>query len=165
MGVRDMSEVRASVGASTGAIAMTASVVLLVVALGACTAPPTPRVAQPLPPSPIAEPIEFLLGNEVGQFHAVPGSGDATAGVLYRYKLLSHCGLAYPLAWDFDGSFWDPVGGGEPYANPPEGFGYTFDEGTIELVGDDQARYTSSEGVIVDLTRSGDTERRGFLCA
>ena len=157
---------RARAGTSTGAIAVTATSLLLVVALGACTtvSSPSPRQVQSLPPPRIAEPVEYLLGSEQGQFRAVPGSGDAATGVLYRYQLYSHCGLAYPLAWDFDGSFWDPVGGGEPYANPPESIGEGVDDGTIELIGDDEARYTSSGGVIVDLTRSGDTERRGFLC-
>jgi hypothetical protein len=144
--------------------------VVLALVVSACighvegSPPPTPRQAQSLPPPRIAEPIEFLLGSEQGQFRAVPGSGDAAAGVLYRYQLYSHCGLAYPLAWDFDGSFWDPVGGGEPYANPPEGIGSGFDDGTIELTGEDEARYTSSQGLVIPLRRSEDTERRGFLC-
>ena len=39
------------------------------------------------------------------------------------------------------------------------------DEGTIELVSADSARYTASNGLVIELTRSADRERRGVLCA
>jgi hypothetical protein len=135
--------------------------------LAAPTATPTPaetspRPVQPFPSPRIADNVEYPADF---RFRAVPGSGDLTVGVLYAFQLFSHCGLAYPLAWDLDGSFWDPVGDGSPLGTPPEGIGYTFDDGTIELIDDDEARFTSSAGVVVALRRSADTVREGLLCS
>jgi hypothetical protein len=67
-----------------------------------------------------------------------------------RFRLLTHCGLSYPL--EFDGHFWLPT---DPELrrtiNPPEGFASHnyYDHGTIRRVDADTVVYTSSTGVEV----------------
>jgi hypothetical protein len=82
-----------------------------------------------------------------------PNSARVERGVVYRFDLLTHCGLgrSYP---DFDGSFWRFVGhgsGGGP--NAPRGFEDPSDVGTMTLVDRRTAEYRSSLGVEVDFRR------------
>jgi hypothetical protein len=67
-----------------------------------------------------------------------------------KFRLLTHCGLSYPL--EFDDRFWLPVDREfHRTINPPEGFysnGY-FDVGTIRPLGEESLIYTSSTGVEV----------------
>jgi hypothetical protein len=92
------------------------------------------------------------IGN--GQFVFTPQSGRVSLGVPYRITLLTHCGLDWPIAVDFDGSFWDPSGSvGQGTGNPPPGIGNPTDQGIITLVAPDVAEYRSRGGVIVRFNR------------
>jgi hypothetical protein len=67
-----------------------------------------------------------------------------------KFRLLTHCGLSYPL--EFDGRFWLPIDREfHRTINPPEGFysnGY-YDVGTIRRIDEESLIYTSSTGVEV----------------
>lgn len=148
---------------------------LLVLVLTACghgdpeTAPPgrpAPSLplegaAQPLP-SPARTPVD--PGGDPTDSRVIPVSGPAEPGVLYTFVLYTHCGIDYWASWDFDGSFWDVAA---PSASDPRvgELSNPEDHGTIELTSTDSARYTASNGLVIDLTRSADTERRGVMCA
>ena len=79
------------------------------------------------------------------------GSSATVASTERPYRLLTHCGLSYPIK--FDGRFWLPT---DPElrdtVNPPEGFesGGFYDRGTIRRADDDTVIYTSSTGVEVE---------------
>jgi hypothetical protein len=60
-----------------------------------------------------------------------------------------HCGLDFLT--DFDGSFWDPINPNAP--GDPPAFFFNEDQGTMTLVSEDRARYTSSSGEEVSLRR------------
>ena len=138
-----------------------AAAILITLVAGGCGLIGAERSPQPLPARRIADSVTMLQGQD-GMGRAVPGSGAVEQGVLYRLDFYSHCGVYFWVAWDFDGSFWDPVAGTrepsfEQVNNP-------VDHGTIELTAPDQARYTSSSGFVVELQRSSDREREGMLC-
>lgn len=83
-----------------------------------------------------------------------PRSGAVTANTAYRLTIYTHCGLDWPLAVDFDGSFWDPTGdAGQGTDNPPPGFGNPMDHGVIMLVNRDTAIYHSQYGKVVQFHR------------
>lgn len=67
-----------------------------------------------------------------------------------KFRLLTHCGLSYPL--EFDDHFWLPVDRKfRRTINPPEGFysdGY-YDVGAIRRIDQETLIYTSSTGVEV----------------
>jgi len=91
-----------------------------------------------------------------GRFRFFPNSSPVTLGAHYRFSLYTHCGLDWPAAVDFDGSFWDPV---DPAAvsggsgNPPAGFANPIDRGIMTLISPTRARYQSSHGIIVQFGR------------
>src|ERR1700694_5906884 len=94
------------------------------------------------------------VGN--GLFRYFPRSGKASPGVSYQFPLYTHCGLDWPLAMDFDGSFWDPIGPGPVsygYGNPPAGFGNPVDRGTITLISPTLTQYRSSTGAVMQWRR------------
>jgi len=68
-----------------------------------------------------------------------------------NFRLLTHCGLSYPL--EFDKGFWLPVNRKlRRTINPPQGFasdGY-YDKGSIRRIDEDTLIYTSSTGVDVE---------------
>lgn len=107
---------------------------------------------QSLPAAASARPAEPLAN---GQFRFFPGSSPVRLGVRYRLSLYTHCGLDWPVAVDFDGSFWDPVGPSvsDGNGNPPAGFGNPFDAGLMTLISPTSARYQSSAGTIVQFSR------------
>lgn len=140
-----------------------AAVGLAAVALGGCAVAGAPDGPRPLPSPRATDGVTFLEGGPMAR--AVPVSGDAERGVTYRFELYSHCGLGYWAAWDFDGSFWDPWPQvSDDAMNPPDGISNPFDKGTIELIGDDLTRFTSASGIVVELRRSPDQEREGYMC-
>lgn len=77
-----------------------------------------------------------------------PRSGQVEQGVEYRYET-GHCGLTYDL--DFDGSFWRAVNPNRD--KEPPSFFINQDEGYITLVSENEARYESSTGEMVELRR------------
>jgi hypothetical protein len=94
------------------------------------------------------------LGN--GQFRFFPRSGHVTAGVPYQFQLYTHCGLDWPLAMDFDGSFWDPIvvrNASDVGGSPPIGFGNPYDQGTVTLISPTLAQYRSSSGTVLQWSR------------
>jgi hypothetical protein len=102
------------------------------------------------PPISAAEPQD--LGN--GHFRFFPHSGHASVGVPYQFGLYTHCGLDWPLAMDFDGSFWDPNGpASDRSGNPPAGFGNPYDEGTVTLISPTLAQYRSRTGTMLQWNR------------
>lgn len=144
--------------------AILSMIALATMILSACTVAGTDQAPRPLPSPRISDGVTMLDGGPTAR--AVPTSGDAEPGVRYRFTLYSHCGLGYWAAWDFDESFWDPHPPvPDAAADPPDGIGNPLDEGVIELVGDDEASYTSANGIVVELRRSSDSEREGFMCA
>jgi hypothetical protein len=89
------------------------------------------------------------------RFLFFPVSGRVTAGLKYRYVLLTHCGLDYPTGPDFDGSFWDSVDSTQrdKFTNPPGGFAQPEDPGYMILVSADTAEFHSSAGGVARYTR------------
>jgi hypothetical protein len=84
-----------------------------------------------------------------------PVSGPVTAGLKYRYVLLTHCGLDYPTGPDFDGSFWDSEDATQrdELTNPPAGFAAPEDVGYMILVSPNTAEFHSSAGGVARYTR------------
>lgn len=140
---------RALLIAVAGLIAILAAAVIFEIAsAGARALPPQIGAVDPQP-----------VGN--GQFRFFPHSGRVTVGVPYRFQLYTHCGLDYPLAVDFDGSFWDPIGPGpasDGSGNPPTGYGNPFDQGTMTLISPTLTQYTSSGGRVMQFTRHAGPE-------
>jgi hypothetical protein len=89
------------------------------------------------------------------RFLYFPVSGHVTAGLKYRFVLLTHCGLDYPTGPDFDASFWDAVESTQRnrLANPPSGFAQPEDVGYMILVTPDSAEFHSSAGGVARYTR------------
>jgi hypothetical protein len=104
---------------------------------------------RPLPP-PVGSPASQDLGN--GQFRFFAHSGRATVGVPYQFQLYTHCGLDFPPAMDFDGSFWDPIGAG-PASDRPSSFDNPYDQGVITLISPTLAQYRSSTGTVMQWRR------------
>lgn len=89
-----------------------------------------------------------------GRYIYTPRSGRVSLNVAYRMTIFTHCGLDWPIAVDFDGSFWDPTGdAGQGTGNPPAGFGNPTDPGVMTLVGIDTATYRSQHGKVVQFQR------------
>lgn len=80
-------------------------------------------------------------------------SPSAITGVDYPIAIYSHCGLDR-ARFDFDGSFWMAIGEtSDDAGNPPDGYDNPYDGGTIRLLPDGTAEYTSSGGVRLPLDR------------
>ncbi len=108
-------------------------------------------VVRDLPPATASIPAQ-AVGN--GQYRFVPHSAHVTPGVRYRFQLYTHCGLDYPVAVDFDGSYWDPAGtASDGNGNPPPGYGNPFDNGIMTLISPTSARYQSPNGMVMNFTR------------
>jgi hypothetical protein len=81
-------------------------------------------------------------------------SGAAALGVSYHLKIYTQCGLASWGSPDFAGSFWDSVGPNDDgNGNPPPGVGNPFDQGTMVLLSQNTARFTSQTGATFLFTR------------
>ncbi len=118
---------------------------------------PLPPSANAPDPSPVAE----------GTYVVYPRSGRVIQGVVYRFDLYTHCGLDFPVAVDFDGSFWDPIGpepASDGSGNPPAGFDNPTDNGTIQLLSHDLAEYLSRSGTVLRFRRSTSSGRTTYLC-
>ena len=61
------------------------------------------------------------------------GSAHAKVGVLYPFRLYTHCGADWRTS--FDGSYWDLA------APVQSGLGNPFQEGTMTLVAADEAKF------------------------
>jgi hypothetical protein len=109
---------------------------------------------EPMPPSTAGVSQIPVLGPG-HRYLFFPVSGRVTAGVKYRYVLLTHCGLDYPTGPDFDGSFWDSVDPTQrnKFTNPPAGFAGSEDVGYMILVSADTAEFHSSAGGVATYTR------------
>jgi hypothetical protein len=109
---------------------------------------------EPLPPTAGTLTRIPVLGPG-HRFLFFPVSGRVTAGLKYRYVLLTHCGLDYPTGPDFDGSFWDSVDSTQrnKFTNPPAGFAAPEDVGYMILVSADMAEFHSSAGGVAPYTR------------
>ena len=86
-------------------------------------------------------------------------SPPVEAGVPYRFEV-GHCGLTWYT--DFDGSFWRVTDKHPPGPDPVALI--NGDIGTMVLRSEERARYTSSDGTVVELRRAGRTWRV-FYCA
>jgi hypothetical protein len=75
-----------------------------------------------------------------------PRCPGAEIGKAYPFALYTHCGIR---SADFDGRRWiaDPILGS---ANPPPGWGNPADKGSMELVSEDRARFTSTRGLVAE---------------
>lgn len=127
--------------------------------------PVSTLVPLPLPPSIGARDSVPVAG---GKYLFYPRSGSVIQGVVYRFRLYTHCGLDNSVSFDFDGGFWDPIGTtatSDGSGNPPEGFGNPYDDGTIQLFSHDHAEYRSESGVIVRLMRYPGTDRPSYICS
>lgn len=90
----------------------------------------------------------------------VSGCSDALGANDTPHRLLTHCGLSFPIL--YEGRNWLPI---DPElratVNPPRGFssdGY-FDEGVVREVDHDTLIYISSDGEEVEYEPTGN--RRG----
>jgi hypothetical protein len=98
-------------------------------------------------PAPLREDFRSEFVSDEDGYRFWPRSAHVEEGVTYLYDT-GHCGLDVML--DFDGTFWHAVNanaGEEPV------FFYNQDLGTIEQIGNDLARYTSSSGEEIRLER------------
>ena len=112
-------------------------------------------------PSPRGEPVTVNVGP--GQVRITAVSGRVVQGQRYRFEALTHCGLR-ENTFDFDGSFWTVLGNGDDgNGNPPQGIGNPFDSGVIQLIGTNEALWTSQSGVRFNLQR-GPAQAEVFLC-
>ncbi len=101
--------------------------------------------AQVLPAITTGRP-EQPIAADSGQAKFHPHSGTLV-GFRYHLKIYTHCGLASWGSPDFDGSYWDPLGvNSDGNGNPPPGVGNPFDEGTMVLLPDGRAEFTSQSG-------------------
>ena len=122
-------------------IVLAAAIIDEVVSSGVRSLPPQVGWLAPQP-----------LGNGLSRYF--PRSGRARPGVKYQFRLYTHCGLDWPLAMDFDGSFWDPMGvASDGYGNPPLGYGNPIDQGTITLISPTLTQYRSSTGTVMQWSR------------
>jgi hypothetical protein len=102
-------------------------------------------------PSPRGEQVRIPQPD--GSVKLEPASARVVAGVTYTYLAFTHCGFTKET-FDFDDSFWRPVGVGEGgQGNPPPGIGNPEDQGTIVLSAPDRAIFTSASGILVPLDR------------
>ncbi|MEA2634147.1 MAG: hypothetical protein QOH92_914 [Chloroflexota bacterium] len=134
--------------------ALVATVLVLAVLLAAAVMVEiTASGGRSLPPQ-VASVEAQPVGN--GQFRFFARSGRVSVGVTYRFRLYTHCGLDWPLAMDFDGSFWSPVGPGpasDGSGNLPAGYGNPYDEGTITLISPTLAQYRTRTGTVSQWSR------------
>ncbi|MDQ6709754.1 MAG: hypothetical protein M3Z11_04270 [Candidatus Dormibacteraeota bacterium] len=132
-------------------VLLLAVVVLAVLLAAALVVEGRSSAVRDLPPATLSIPPQALAN---GQYRFVPHSAHVTPGVHYRFPLYTHCGLDYPVAVDFDGSYWDPTGkasGGN--GNPPPGYGNAIDNGIMTLISPTSARYQSQNGMVMNFTR------------
>ena len=115
--------------------------------------PPTPepvRVptafaqATTLAPTPVPSPRTTTTGCSEREEESPCGPG-VEIGKPYPYTLYPHCGVRSAF---IDGRRWiaDPILSGDS-VNPPPGWGNPFDRGSMELVTEDLARFTSTSGL------------------
>jgi len=142
--------------AQVKAAALAAGVVLLVIGSILFVRNPAGPFGkiEPLPPTTGTLTRIPVLGPG-HRFLFFPVSGRVTAGLKYRYVLLTHCGLDYPTGPDFDGSFWDAVDPAQrnKFTNAPPGFAQPEDVGYMILVSPDTAEFHSSAGGVETYTR------------
>jgi len=141
------------------------SIAALIAAVILLRHPVSALVPIPLPPSiggrdsvPVSD----------GKYLFYPRSAWVIQGVVYRFSLYTHCGLDNPVALDFDGSFWDPIGPGpasDGSGNPPAGFDNPYDNGTIQLLSHDRAEYQSQSGTVLRFSRSSSASRTSYICS
>jgi hypothetical protein len=123
------------------AVVLAAAVIVEIASSGVRSLPPQVGSVAPQP-----------LGNGLSRYF--PRSGRASPGVQYQFRLYTHCGLDWPLAMDFDGSFWDPIGpASDGYGNPPAGYGNPIDQGTVTLISPTLTQYRSSTGTVMQWRR------------
>ena len=111
-------------------------------------------------PAPANAAAPQALGN--GQYLYSPRSSRVSIGTHYRFQLYTHCGLDWPAAVDFDGSFWDPTGPGpasDGNGNPPRGYGDPLDDGVMTLLSPNQAEYRSARGPVMRFSRHPGAQR------
>ena len=83
-----------------------------------------------------------------GRYEKPPCGPGAEIGRPYSYTIYTHCGIRSAF---FDGRRWiaDPILSVDN-VNPPPGWGNPFDKGSMELVAEDLAKFTSSAGLVAD---------------
>ncbi|HEY9286472.1 MAG TPA: hypothetical protein VIT43_00450 [Candidatus Dormibacteraeota bacterium] len=131
----------------TRALLLLLALLVLILVAAALSA----RGVRDLPPAVSAPAAQPTTG---GRYIYTPRSGPVSTNVAYRITIQTHCGLDWPIAVDFDGSFWDPTGdAGQGTGNPPSGFGNPTDRGVMTLVNRDTAVYRSEHGSVVQFRR------------
>ena len=77
-----------------------------------------------------------------------PCAPGAALGVAYVYQLRTHCGIRSAY---FDGRRWiaSPVLD-DGSLNPPSGWRNPFDDGAMELIAENSARFTTSAGLVAE---------------
>ena len=98
-------------------------------------------------PTPLSQDNRSEFVSDSAGYRFWPRSAPAEEGVTYRFDA-GHCGLNHLP--DFDGSFWEAL---NPNAGEEPNYFYNEDIGTIVLLESREARYTSSSGQEVKLTR------------
>ena len=91
------------------------------------------------------------------------GCGDALRPGEERHRLLTHCGLSFPMR--YDGQNWLPVDPAlRATISAPQGFSSDnyYDAGVLRRVDDDTVIYTSSGGTEVEYKP---TEKKRGGCA
>lgn len=89
-----------------------------------------------------------------GRLENAANSPRAAADRDFPITVYTHCGLDRSR-FDFDGSFWRAIGEtSDGQGNPPPGYDNPYDAGTIRVLDDGTAQYTSSQGNRLRLERA-----------
>jgi hypothetical protein len=89
-----------------------------------------------------------------GRLENAANSPRAAANREFPITVYTHCGLDRSR-FDFDGSFWRAIGEtSDGQGNPPPGYDNPYDAGTIRVLDDGTALYTSSQGYRLRLERA-----------
>ena len=116
-------------------------------------------------PAPVSAAAPQPIGG--GQYLYAPRSAHVPVGVHYRFTIYTHCGLDWPPAIDFNGTFWRPIGPGpasDGSGNPPPGFADPVDHGVMTLRSPTLAEYHTAPGTVMRFApRNG--SQRAAMCA
>ncbi len=92
----------------------------------------------------------------------LPCGPGVETGKAYSFTLYTHCGVRRAY---FDGHWW--LAGpmlSDGNGNPPPGWGNPYDQGMMELVTEDLARFTSETGMVAEFRPLPDGEDESFAC-
>ena len=127
-------------------------------ALPATPAPKPPEGTPTATAAPTRTPSSQTMPTGCsGREEGPPCGPGVQVGKPNPYALYTHCGVRAAF---LDGRRWiaDPVLSDSQNVNPPPGWGNPFDLGTMELITNDLARFTSNSGMVAEFRLLPDGE-------